>query len=561
MVAVHHLDTHGWCCDALIHDGCLLRHRTDHARAPTRDELAPLTEIIEEQVGIPGIRFEIKQMECLQDLDFTAPAEGGQPPLPPLQNVRSEREAAAALLETSKEYVRKLASAEFMVLNPHTRTWELQNKAGAIACVYSMRVVEARLLWPDKPDSATHHQNVAPAERIAKLMLDKMPPDTAFPEQLQRASRDRLFYANGYWDFQSASFETHESADVITPTRIATPFPAHPGEAAMEEIKRRVWNAIFPREDECQAMLTFLARGLAGRVNDEVWAAMIGERNCGKSAMTDALKAAFGPYVEDFSGRHLMNKPGSSDAARDFTFAMPFEHARLAIANELPTEGHLNGTTMKQITSGGDRVSARKLYNDARNFVPKARILLCGNRLPEMQPDDARKTMARFKCRTEFVDGELTADHLATNSEYERGESEYRLGCKDLGIKDYLSTDMAIAACTHLVLGAFRDIGTGTASSYLPATVLDDSDAASHVTLDMTITEFLEATGDIGDAVLYAEIMAEVRRRTNNNVSKKELLGEVNKLVGGEWTLRKVEGGPTNKREQMVRFVRKRVAE
>lgn len=45
MAAVQHLEAQGWSCDALIHDGCLIRSLDDHNRRPVPDDVAPLTAV------------------------------------------------------------------------------------------------------------------------------------------------------------------------------------------------------------------------------------------------------------------------------------------------------------------------------------------------------------------------------------------------------------------------------------------------------------------------------------------------------------------------------------
>lgn len=290
-----------------------------------------------------------------------------------------------------------------------------------------------------------------------------------------------------------------------------------------------------------------------------------------------------------------MCRKDGGDHDRNFAFAMPFEHARVAIANELPVRGQLNGTALKQITSGaaqrrfyhtlamrqsscwyshtmrmlstawrhkpqkcagGDRVFARKLYHDARAFVPKARVMLCGNALPELEAGEARTSMARWKGRTEFIDGEMTAEHRTQNALFERGEAEYRYATKDLRIKEYVKSPAAIAACTHIVLQAFQDIGSDTATCYLPASVLDDNDVITHVTLGTAIDDFVEFTGTSDDFVSQADLRDEVRRRTNNLVD----VPDIRKIIvamGGQWTQR----GSVGARVQGYRCVRKKTHE
>ena len=54
-----------------------------------------------------------------------------------------------------------------------------------------------------------------------------------------------------------------------------------------------------------ESMVTWLSRGLAGHVTDKDWAAFLGERNSGKSALIGALEQAFGSELVDVVNRDL----------------------------------------------------------------------------------------------------------------------------------------------------------------------------------------------------------------------------------------------------------------
>lgn len=225
-------------------------------------------QVVEAKTGVSGIHFEVKPLWCPSDLSFTAPADDMPTLAAPLQEVQSESDAGNTLLKDSHRYIRRLAEEEYMVLNAHRRTWEFKKPSTAIHAIFAQYVAEAPLWWLNKSPSEApvHHQSVAVARRIADYMVNKMPSDVSFADKLQSAGRHRLYYTDGYFDFERRCFQTHEAADAITTIRVDKPFPQDPGDEAKQEFMERVWDEIFPRGEERDAFLTFTARGLAGLV-------------------------------------------------------------------------------------------------------------------------------------------------------------------------------------------------------------------------------------------------------------------------------------------------------
>ena len=192
-------------------------------------------------------------------------------------------------------------------------------------------------------------------------------------------------------------------------------------------------------------------------------------------------------------------------------------------------------------------MEARALYHNARKFCPMARMLICANALPEIDPEEGRATLVRWRGRTIFVDGALTDKHLTANARFAQGNEVFQYASKDDSIKEYLKTPQAIAAFTHIILNAFIDGGT----AYLPATVTDDADADAHITVDMVVGNFLEE-GQDEDFVPLLEIKQEVRRIMSQEVTQAKITSAV-KCLNGSYTQR----GPVNARVPGYKRVRK----
>jgi hypothetical protein len=224
-------------------------------------------QAIQAHTGIAGMHFALKPLTCPDDLLSALSPSNGPSHTPPFSEVECELDAAKALAEGASQYVHRLSRKEYMVLNGKRQIWELVEEVEAVNAISATHVAEARLWWKNKPGQQTnHHSNTQVATNIAKMMLRRLPEDDNFRAELQQASRMKLFYANGYWDFRRQLFEPHEGGHAMTAARISRPFPDWPGDEAIQEFNSRVLALIFPMDDERQAFLTFASRGLAGMV-------------------------------------------------------------------------------------------------------------------------------------------------------------------------------------------------------------------------------------------------------------------------------------------------------
>ena len=113
--------------------------------------------------------------------------------------------------------------------------------------------------------------------------------------------------------------------------------------------------------------LNSLARTLAGHIEDKTWLLFVGERNSGKGVIQDGLISVFGDYIGTFNSENLISKPSIGEATKQNAWLCDLEFRRLVFGSELSIRldnrgnhvNKLNGTLLKIIMSGGDKLTAR----------------------------------------------------------------------------------------------------------------------------------------------------------------------------------------------------------
>jgi hypothetical protein len=434
-------------------------------------DLAAAESAVLDEVRV-AVKFRVRAMsETVRDVC----GRGQQPP----RAVSTDRDAGRfAVDDLEGRFVQLPECGGFLELEPATGCW-VRRSADLVRRAIATEITNTPLRWTTpgrrKEAAADPHTSMPVAMRIADVAMAMLPQDATLPARVVASAEGRLFFHDGFWCARTRAFETFEGSDVMTGMRMPGSFPAAPTDAERADLFRRVIDAIFPLREEGQAYLASLARALLGFM-DKRWVVLLGHRNCGKGILTRLALNAFRPYAINFAANDLLRGRGGCEPARALTFAIPFEFARLAIANEID-EGVanlvVNGTLLKQLASGGDAVLARDLYSRTRQFVPRALLVINANTLPRVVPACADLSMVQFTGYTTFV-REVTAEHEA---EMAREGNRHRYLVGDDTIHEYINLARTGEVFQHVVLEAFRDTADVIPASLQPPRTDDDEQA------------------------------------------------------------------------------------
>ncbi|AKJ72333.1 DNA polymerase/primase [Gordonia phage GMA4] len=144
------------------------------------------------------------------------------------------------------------------------------------------------------------------------------------------------------------------------------------------------WTAFLESTFDGDAeMIGFVQRILGyaacGRVTHHVLPFLHGQGANGKSVLTETLAAVLGDYAVHLPSKVLMSQRYSHD-----TELAALAGARVAIANEVSTDGRFDEEKVKALT-GGDRITARRLYRDPFEFTPSHTLIMAGNHQPSVE--------------------------------------------------------------------------------------------------------------------------------------------------------------------------------
>lgn len=265
-------------------------------------------------------------------------------------------------------------------------------------------------------DYGTHDRNI---HSFQKWVINVLPDTQYITKNIDNAI-GKLLFADGIFDFVTG-FTPGFTPSLVFLKRINRPFPKE----QCEDTKRFMLDTFFmtPFNGGTAGLylLKSITMALFGDYRRKRVIMCVGTTNCGKSKLTEALRASFGGYIGEFTANCLIyNERNGQDEAKLLAWMQDLEGCRLAMSNEIRKvkgDGQkIDGNLLKSIASGGDTMRVRRNNKDQHEFVNRATPFMLANDFPEIVPMDAA-SQCRIRClqyknrySLEPSEGELQAD-------------------------------------------------------------------------------------------------------------------------------------------------------
>jgi len=384
-------------------------------------------------------------------------------------------------------------------------------------------------------------------DHILKIAMNPKNSKPNFMDILFKKSENKLNFNNGVYDFKTKQF-------IADPTqiegffKIPYDFTFERNEKLIADLYKRVLDPMFaisdgidkdgnivPQSEEKKkvnrqmqrCILHRLARAVAGYYKDKNWFKLEGVRNSGKGILMMLLNSAIGPYMTQEDGRDFLLKKnsGTTDAAKENQWLFGKNLVRILMVQEfmIPEGGKsfINGTLIKSITSGCDKIKTRAHYGMPIEQQMQCTILFAANEYPDIKPTNALETCTVFGMNGKFVD-------IENNEPLIPGFINYK---KDDSVKDFVEDLEVGLSFIHILLDMLdlpRD------QILYPESISEeneeaDDQLANTTPLDMLKTLFV-FTNNSNDKMTNADIH-EVLTNTNNVLGKKTLAVQL--VAGG----------------------------
>lgn len=301
-----------------------------------------------------------------------------------------------------------------------------------------------------------------------KILLHPVP---SFYKQIHATTRGKLCFNDGVYDFAKRAFHAWSSRElqdtpVYSLVKIHRNFPT--ADSVSQAFKDECTNKIFTAsmgEENAKLWMQFLARAVAGCIQDKLWAVLMTNRDCSKGVLNDWLMSAFGAYAKQTESENfLVQRDRGADAAKKNAWLVDFQPVRLMLVQEFPLDTgnkrlKIDSKLIKSINSGGDEIEGRKNYKDAMTFNVQCSSIFMLNDAPPLTTDDVLEkclqttSTVQFKSR-EYIDAELlAADGRAELLEFRK--KNYKLA--DPGLRCAVKSDAYANALVRILIDHYSD--------------------------------------------------------------------------------------------------------
>ncbi|MET9959286.1 phage/plasmid primase, P4 family [Streptomyces sp. NPDC006326] len=194
------------------------------------------------------------------------------------------------------------------------------------------------------------------------------------------AAPELLSVKNGTINLRTGQIHPHSPADMIT-KRLDVAY--HPDAPAVR------WESflteVFPNHPEMPAfMRRLVGYGITGSTAEQCFVFMHGQGSNGKSALLDALLHVFKGVTKSTEFSTFEQRTAVGQASPELA---ELRGARLVTASETEKYSRLAEALVKQLT-GGDPVTARRLYGNPFTYIPSFLLMVAGNYKPAILSQD-----------------------------------------------------------------------------------------------------------------------------------------------------------------------------
>jgi putative DNA primase/helicase len=229
-----------------------------------------------------------------------------------------------------------------------------------------------------------------------------------------------LNVANGTIDLKTGALRPHNRSDCITKI-ISTAYDPEAKCPNFDEFMKKVTVGNQLKE---QCIIRALGSGLTGDQRDQMLFFFCGTGANGKSKLLECVGGLLGPYAMATGSDFLTEKGGDQHPT-----ALAGLHGKRFVSTIEVGRGKRMDEPLLKMLTGGDTISARRVYEDFWEFKPTHKIFLAANHKPIISADDyaVLRRILIFNFDAFFFDASKGEVGLAG---YERDE---KIGEKILG--------------------------------------------------------------------------------------------------------------------------------
>jgi P4 family phage/plasmid primase-like protien len=203
-------------------------------------------------------------------------------------------------------------------------------------------------------------------------------------EKMDNVNNYLIGFTNGVYDLENRVFRKAEHYEYISCTT------GYDYKKVNIKIKKEIHtfiSNIFPDYDEKKFVLKTLSLGLVGCNMKEMIYVHVGSGANGKSLLSYLLDVTLGGYYDDMPIDYLAKTKHQGHANSADPIMARKKNCRIVTVFETDEDVKIREDKLKQL-SGRDRVQVRDLFKSSFSFIPKFKLIIQTNKVPQLDGTD-----------------------------------------------------------------------------------------------------------------------------------------------------------------------------
>lgn len=504
--------------DVLIHDGGLVRKKEGEVRMPD-DILRRVERDIKDETGYI-VSLAVKPLVT----SFVRSADGTHELLPSEVLVD---DAYAARVFVSLMDGKIVLDSVVWLFDDTTGIWTADETVLNRKMVEFGEKMVFRQQGPMGIKVFNYSGDVAHQDRMRRCLPAVLPDRTDFFKDRMETSVDKLLFADGIYDFLTTTFTPGFDPAVVFFGAVPRPFPKGRNQEDIEFVRTKFFRDPFKNPAVGDALLHFLARGVAGHYEAKKAVICYGPENSTKGTLVKHLATTLGSgLMGSFQGDSLLMRTGDVEATKSLSWVKKFCDKRIATSSEISIDPvkprPINGNLLKSLSGGGDPIILRTNHKDEEEVFNKSMTFVFVNDLPPIAPVDGsvRDRLVTIPYSYGFVDEPKFA--------YQKP--------RDHTVSATMKTDPFRDATVWLLLDAMKSWNRKPYTLPEECNALKN-DLAPMMNVEELLKEEFDLTGNLDDSVPTEELVAYLRTRKVDGSDRK--IGDKLTQIGLETTVRR----------------------
>jgi hypothetical protein len=220
-------------------------------------------------------------------------------------------------------------------------------------------------------------------ENLKKMLPSILEKHEDFLNKGREKAVGKLLFKNGIYDFKT-NILSEFNREIVFSAMVPFEFPTEENTEDVEFLTKVFFQDAFDNNEVPKIFKHFLMRGIIGDYQCKKFLTCIGPTNCSKGMLQEFMNYIFSRNIGTFNCNSLVARR-NTEGTRELGWFSSLANTRICFGSEIKADkdSKIDSEMIKQIVSGGEQITVRKLYKDEQSVISRTMPILLVNEISE----------------------------------------------------------------------------------------------------------------------------------------------------------------------------------